>query len=88
MNITILEAIGILFDAKGNEDREFTFSEIFEKVESLLLEKWLAHNSKELSKDQILINKMGETYKLLTVDGRFIRHEDGTWLKRKTNQVA
>ncbi len=88
MNTTILGTIGSLFDAKGNEDKEFTFSEIFTYVESLLLDKWLENNSQELPKNKILTNKMGETYKLLTVDGRFIRHEDGTWLKRKTNQIA
>jgi hypothetical protein len=39
MNTTILGTIGSLFDAKGNEDKEFTFSEIFTYVESLLLDK-------------------------------------------------
>ncbi|MDK2819503.1 MAG: hypothetical protein KFW07_01570 [Mycoplasmataceae bacterium] len=87
MNTTILNTIDELFNEKANEDRDFSFDEIFAKVESVLSEKWLKNNPKFLSKELISKNKTGETYKLLTIDGRFIRHEDGTWSKRKFNEA-
>lgn len=87
MNTTILKTIDELFNEKGSENRDFSFEEIFEKVESVLSEKWIKNNPKFLSKELISQNKIGETYKLLTIDGRFIRHEDGTWSKRKINEA-
>ncbi|MGL5308659.1 MAG: DNA-directed RNA polymerase subunit delta [Metamycoplasmataceae bacterium] len=87
MNNTILTIIHSLFNDKSNEDRQFTFQEIFEKVESMLFEEWNSNNTKSISKDKLLEIKMGETYKLLTLDGSFVRHEDNTWSKRKINEA-
>lgn len=88
MNKTILDTIHSLFSDNKNEGRAFTFAEIFEKVESILGPEWKSNNLKSLSNEKIMENKMGETYKLLTVDGGFIRHEDGTWTKRKINETS
>ncbi len=83
---TILDIVNKLFEAKENEGRFFTFDEIFKQVESSLNETWLQENNNVISKSNLLENKMGIVYKLLTLDGGFIRHEDGTWSKRKMNE--
>ena len=87
MNKTILETVHALFNAEENKGRDFTFIEIFDYVKSALVEQWLGNNSLSLSKDQLIEKKSGEVYKLLTVDGGFIRHEDRTWSKRKINEA-
>ena len=84
---TILNTINNLFVAKENKDRFFTFVEIYNEVSSLLEEKWTKDNLKEFSKSKLTEHKMGEVYKLLTLDGRFIRHDDGTWSNRKINEA-
>ncbi len=87
MNTTILETIHALFNAEENKGRDFTFNEIFDYVKSILNEGWQKNNTLFLSKDKVVEKKSGETYKLLTVDGGFVRHEDGTWSKRKINEA-
>lgn len=87
MNQTILNIINSFFNDEENKERVFTFQEIFEKVEQTLKDEWNKNNNKSLNKEQMTENKMGEIYKLLTIDGRFIRHEDGTWSKRKINEA-
>ncbi len=86
MKTTILETIRALFNAEENKGRDFTFDEIFDNAKSILLVSWQNNNPQNLSNDQILEKKSGETYKLLTIDGGFVRHEDGTWSKRKINE--
>ncbi|MGL6125083.1 MAG: DNA-directed RNA polymerase subunit delta [Metamycoplasmataceae bacterium] len=85
MNHTILNIIHSFFNEDKMGEKQFTFQEIFERVESILTEDWL-NNNKSATKEKIREVKMGEIYKLLTVDGNFIRHEDGTWSKRKINE--
>ncbi|MGL5617522.1 MAG: DNA-directed RNA polymerase subunit delta [Metamycoplasmataceae bacterium] len=87
MNNTILSVIHSLFNNESNEEREFTFQEIFDKVEFVLSEEWNSNNARSLSKDKLRETKMGEIYKLLTLDGSFVRHEDNTWSKRKINEA-
>lgn len=76
---TILSVIKNYMEKTNRDD--LTFEEIFEQVEKELSAEWAKNTSFDF--DDIIINKKGETYKLLTVDGNFIRNEDGTFkLKR------
>ena len=76
---TILSVIKEFMNKSKRDD--YTFDEIFEQVEKQLSIEWAKDNSQDF--DEIIINKKGETYKLLTIDGDFIRNEDGTFkLKR------
>ncbi|WP_029512634.1 DNA-directed RNA polymerase subunit delta [Mycoplasmopsis iners] len=60
-----------------------TFDEFFGSVESELKAKWeLEAEEKSLSYEQIRLNKIGELYRLLTVDSRFVRNEQGNWSTR------
>ncbi len=86
MKTTILETIHALFNAEENKGRDFSFNEIFDNAKSILADVWQDNNPQNLSQDKILEKKSGETYKLLTIDGGFVRHEDGTWSKRKINE--
>lgn len=84
---TILNIINELFCEQKNIGRSFSFDEIYKEVELNLESKWTNKNAKEISKSKLSENKMGEVYKLLTLDGRFIRHDDGTWSSRKINEA-
>ncbi|QZE12532.1 DNA-directed RNA polymerase subunit delta [Mycoplasma sp. Ms02] len=62
----------------------FEFDQIFEVVENNLKEHW--NNtlvSENQSYDDLRVKKMGELYRLLTVDGRFVRDKDGLWSARE-----
>ncbi|MGL5205394.1 MAG: DNA-directed RNA polymerase subunit delta [Metamycoplasmataceae bacterium] len=87
MNNTILSVIHSLFSNESNEEKQFTFQEIFDKVESILSNEWNNNNTRSLNKEELKEIKMGEIYKLLTLDGSFVRHEDNTWSKRKINET-
>ncbi|MGL4252100.1 MAG: DNA-directed RNA polymerase subunit delta [Metamycoplasmataceae bacterium] len=87
MNNTILSVIHSLFNSEKDKEKQFTFQEIFDNVESILSEEWNSNNTRSLSKDDLKEVKMGEIYKLLTLDGSFVRHEDNTWSKRKINET-
>ncbi|UUM19356.1 DNA-directed RNA polymerase subunit delta [Mycoplasma sp. 1018B] len=57
-----------------------TFEEIFNVVEKELKAKWeLEVEEKETTYENIRFNKVGELYRLLTVDSRFVRNVDGLW---------
>ncbi|WP_027120564.1 DNA-directed RNA polymerase subunit delta [Mycoplasmopsis lipofaciens] len=59
------------------------FDKIFNEVETELKNKWMEEaDLKGKSYDKIRINKIGELYRLLTVDSRFIRNEEGLWSTR------
>ena len=76
---TILSVIKEYMEKEKRDD--FTFEEIFQQVEKNLSADW----AKELSQDfdEVILIKKGETYKLLTIDGDFVRNDDGTFkLKR------
>ena len=62
-------------------NREYTFDEIFEQVEKNLSHEWVKNNSMDF--DDIINKKKGETYKLLTIDGSFIRNDDGTFMLKR-----
>ncbi|WP_022935062.1 hypothetical protein ACJA28_03085 [Mesomycoplasma moatsii] len=72
---TILSVIKNYMEKSKRDD--YTFDEIFEQVEKELSPEWAKNTSYDF--DDIVNNKKGETYKLLTVDGDFIRNEDGTF---------
>ncbi|KKB26912.1 hypothetical protein MM26B8_01240 [Mycoplasmopsis meleagridis] len=56
------------------------FNEIFNNVESELHEKWeIEAANKNLNYETIQLNKIGELYRLLTVDSRFVRNTEGLW---------
>lgn len=65
-----------------NAGKNFTFDEIFMQVEKALSSDWAKR--KDIDFDEMLLRKKGETYKLLTVDGSFVRNDDGTF-RLKTN---
>ncbi len=72
---TILSVIKEFMNKSKRDD--FTFNEIFEQVEKELSAEWAKNDSQDF--DDIIATKKGETYKLLTIDGDFIRNEDGTF---------
>lgn len=72
---TILSIIKEYMTKKHRDD--YTFDELFELVEKELSPEWAKNNSKDF--DEIISNKKGETYKLLTISGDFVRNEDGTF---------
>ncbi|WP_027334920.1 DNA-directed RNA polymerase subunit delta [Mycoplasmopsis felifaucium] len=60
------------------------FNEIFDAVENELRYKWEKEaEEKEVDYSKIRINKIGELYRLLTVDSRFERNSDGLWTTRE-----
>ncbi|MEE3928069.1 hypothetical protein V2E24_00565 [Mycoplasmopsis ciconiae] len=64
----------------NKESDAYEFEDIFENVENELMDRW----NQELVNDKLTyaklrVKKMGELYRLLTVDGRFVRNNDGTW---------
>ena len=65
---------------KSNSD-EYTFDELFQQVEKELSPEWAKNTLKDF--DEIISDKKGETYKLLTVAGDFIRNDDGTFKLKK-----
>ncbi len=75
---TILSVIKAYMEKSKRDD--FTFDEIFQQVEKELSPEWAKDTTKDF--DDIIANKKGETYKLLTVDGSFIRNDDGTFKLR------
>lgn len=79
---TILSVIKDFMKSDKNIGDDLTFDQIFEQVEKALSSEWAKH--KDLDFDEIVNKKKGETYKLLTVDGSFIRNDDGTF-KLKDN---
>lgn len=78
---TILDIIKNYMNKSKRDD--FTFDEIFEQVEKELSGEWAKSINKDF--DDILIDKKGETYKLLTIDGGFVRNEDGTFKLKNHN---
>ncbi|VEU70262.1 DNA-directed RNA polymerase subunit delta [Mycoplasmopsis glycophila] len=77
-NKTMLEiAIEIISE---DTEKSFKFMELFEKVEEQLKEKWEKDFVNEDNDyEKIRTKKMGELYRLLTVDRRFSRNSDETW---------
>lgn len=74
---TILSVIKEYMQLDKNRGDDFSFEQIFEQVEKALSSEWA--KQKDLDFDEIVNKKKGETYKLLTVDGSFIRNDDGTF---------
>ncbi|WP_036464354.1 DNA-directed RNA polymerase subunit delta [Mycoplasmopsis sturni] len=67
--------------------KSFDFDQIFEVVEDKLKSQWEdKFVTEEKSYEDIRKDKIGELYRLLTVDRRFERNKDGSW-KSKTFEV-
>lgn len=64
----------------SNKD-SYTFDEIFDHIEKELSAEWAKNTAMDF--DDIILNKKAEAYKLLTIEGNFIRNEDGTFKLRK-----
>ncbi|MBN4083395.1 hypothetical protein JXZ92_00970 [Mycoplasma sp. CSL10137] len=83
-NKTMLEiAIEVI---SSDTSRSFTFDEIFQRIEEELREVWIQsyEDDENFTLDKIKEKKMGELYRLLTVDMRFTRNLDGTWISSTT----
>ncbi|MCU4706611.1 DNA-directed RNA polymerase subunit delta [Mycoplasma sp. CSL7503-lung] len=83
-NKTMLEiAIEVI---SSDTSRSFTFDEIFRRIEEELREVWIQsyEDDENFTLDKIKEKKMGELYRLLTVDMRFTRNLDGTWISSTT----
>ncbi|WP_029513250.1 DNA-directed RNA polymerase subunit delta [Mycoplasmopsis primatum] len=77
--------VTIEFLLKKSEGQEYVdFNTIFDKVEEQLRLKWEDEsNSKKTDYSVIRQNKIGELYRLLTVDSRFKRNAKGLWTTRE-----
>lgn len=72
--------IAIDFVYKEEHEGAFEFNEIFEVVEDELRGYWIQNLvNDDLPYVKLREKKIGELYRLLTVDGRFIRNNNGTW---------
>lgn len=77
---TILSVIKDFMSQTKNKDNSFSFDELFEQVEKNLSPEWAKQS--EIDFDDMISKKKGETYKLLTIDGSFVRNDDGTFKLR------
>ncbi|QGZ97927.1 hypothetical protein GE118_03940 [Mycoplasma sp. NEAQ87857] len=82
---TMLE---IAIDAISEDTKkQFTFDELFHIIEDELKDDWTEKFVNDSTPyEKIQTKKMGELYRLLTVDKRFHRNFDGTW-QSKTIEV-
>ncbi|MBW0602678.1 hypothetical protein MADP07_00401 [Mycoplasma anatis] len=74
--------LDIAIDFVYNTEHEgaFDFNEIFDVVEDELRGYWIQNLvNDDLPYVKLRERKIGELYRLLTVDGRFIRNNNGTW---------
>lgn len=74
--------LDIAIDFVYNKEHEsaFEFNEIFDVVEDELRGYWIQNLvNDDLPYVKLREKKIGELYRLLTVDGRFIRNNNGTW---------
>lgn len=67
-------------------NHEFSFYEIFDYVQEKMQDQW---NEKFVSDsnsfESVRELKMGELYRIMTVDHRFARTADGNWISNETN---
>lgn len=77
--------ITIEYTLKNCSDNNYVeFSDIFNSVENELTLKWHQEaEDKNVPYEQIKMNKIGELYRLLTVDSRFERNSKGLWTTRE-----
>ncbi len=75
---TILCVMKDYMNKQGKEN--YSFDELFTQVEKELGAEW-AKQTKDF--DETISTKKGETYKLLTIAGDFIRNDDGTFKLKK-----
>ncbi|SJZ54872.1 DNA-directed RNA polymerase subunit delta [Mycoplasmopsis verecunda] len=69
-----------------NPGVEFTFFELFDAVENELKPEWeVRFVSEDKPYEKVRETKMGELYRLLTVDKRFQRTADENWEGKNTD---
>lgn len=78
---TILSVIKEFMLKDKNKGDSFSFDTLFDQVEKELSHEWAKQT--DIDFDDMLLKKKGETYKLLTIDGSFIRNDDGTFKLRE-----
>ncbi|MGZ9755630.1 DNA-directed RNA polymerase subunit delta [Mycoplasma sp. 394] len=79
-NTTMLEVA--IEKVNSNPLYSFTFAELFDAVEKELKDNWyfrFVKGEPNLPYEKVRETKMGELYRLLTVDKRFHRNIDGSW---------
>ncbi|QJG66949.1 hypothetical protein [Mycoplasma phocoenae] len=77
-NITMLQTALDAFKKIGKDS--LPFESIFDFVWDFFEETWIqTYSDKKLTKEQIMQNKRGELYKLLTIDGNFQHLPNGNW---------
>ncbi|APJ38189.1 DNA-directed RNA polymerase subunit delta [Mycoplasmopsis pullorum] len=60
--------------------KSYKFDTIFDEIERQLKDYWEENLvTEQQSYEKLRVKKIGELYRLLTVDGRFIRNNDETW---------
>ncbi len=69
--------LDISYEVLAQTDKQ-TLKQIYTAVAKELKPRWKEEQS-NLSVPEIETNKLGELYKLLTVDGRFLRTKEGSW---------
>ncbi|TCG10646.1 DNA-directed RNA polymerase subunit delta [Mycoplasma todarodis] len=69
--------LDITYEILSEVDKQ-TLKQIYAVVAKELKPRWKEEQS-HLSVPEIETNKLGELYKLLTVDGRFLRTKEGSW---------
>lgn len=80
---TIIDIAVDAICAKCSKGEEVEFMEIFNDVENILGGHWKSiAEQKNVDYSQIKENKIGELYKIMTLDARFVRKENGSWTKR------
>ncbi|UWV82506.1 hypothetical protein NW063_01380 [Mycoplasmopsis cynos] len=85
-NTTMLEVASNLILSQPNNN--FTFDEIFNEVEKELKEIWMKRflvNNPNETYEKVREKRIGELYRLLTVDKKFLRNEDGTRCSKHKN---
>ncbi|AWX69293.1 DNA-directed RNA polymerase subunit delta [[Mycoplasma] anseris] len=72
---TMADVAESILNSHGKAD----FAKLFDETAKILFSKWRKETIESISDEKMLEIKRGELYKLLTIDGRFFRNENGTW---------
>ncbi|WP_029608679.1 DNA-directed RNA polymerase subunit delta [Mycoplasma simbae] len=77
---TMLDVVSEIASVECKNGTYVEFNLLFDKVEEELRSKWF-NEAEEKGKeyDAIRVNKLGELYRLLTVDSNFVRNAKGQW---------
>ncbi|MBU4690519.1 hypothetical protein KQ874_02320 [Mycoplasma sp. ES3157-GEN-MYC] len=85
---TMLDVVSQIAYEHCKDGKYVEFNFLFNKVEKELKEKWeVEADEKGKEYDAIRVNKLGELYRLLTVDSNFLRNAKGQWTIRPGFEV-